>query len=153
MAEEGRLGCVGRIAKRGLSDAEWRVGFGADIHRRFSDPNSAADLTTVQVLFNTEVAAAHGCYVIYNPLTKQLYLTDDAGTGQSSGLTPGSAATVSNSQCTLSGTGSSYITSGNTANLALALQFTGTASVNVYLDASEVDGTSTGWVLQGTWLP
>ncbi len=43
----------------------------------------------------------HACYVQYTPGLNLLYLENDAGTGVSVGVTPGSQATVSNSQCTL----------------------------------------------------
>jgi hypothetical protein len=73
----------------------------------YSDPNGAGDLTSLALLFNASVSGANACYISYNPNLKLLYLTNDQGTAQSSGVAPGSAATVSNSQCTLAGSGSS----------------------------------------------
>jgi hypothetical protein len=119
----------------------------------YSDPNGAADLATVRLLFNTAVTGAHACYVFYYPTTKLLYLENDGGTGLSAGITPGSSGTVSNSQCTLSGAGSSYSASGNTATLNVALSFNVTLPVNIYPLASEANVTdsNSGWVKMGTW--
>jgi len=119
----------------------------------YSDPNGAANLSGLAILVNTQIAAAHSCYVTYNPHLNLLYLTNDTDTGLSAGVTPGSTASVSNSQCTLAGTGSSYHTVGNTATLTVALTFTGTTAQNVYLHATEMNGSASGWVEEGTWTP
>jgi subtilase family serine protease len=121
----------------------------------YSDPNGAADLATLRILFNSTVSAAHACYVIYYPGPDVLYLENDGGTGVSAAVTPGSATQVSNSQCTLAGTGSSYSFTGNTGTLNVALTFSGTflGVNNGYLYASETNGTGSGWVQKGTWTP
>jgi len=118
----------------------------------YSDPNGASDLATVAMLFNSQISAAHGCYVSYNPILNLLYLTNDAGTSQFAGIAPGSAASVSNSQCTLAAAGSSYSIAGNEASLTVALAFSGSAPANIYLYAAEKNGTGTGWVREGSWI-
>jgi YVTN family beta-propeller protein len=119
----------------------------------YSDPSgvAAADLANVQIIFNTTPNETNACYVMY--LNELLYLQNDGGTGWSAGITPGSAATVSNSQCTLAGTGSSYSASGDIATLGVALTFTGSfgGPKNIYLRATERNGSSSGWVQMGTW--
>ena len=117
----------------------------------YSDPDGAAAINAAFLLFNTSVSSVNACYVQYYPSSNLLYLKNDAGTGVTAGVTPGSSATVSNSQCTLSGTDSSYSASGNTATLKVAPTFTSSAFTNVYLYASDVDGTNSGWVQKGTW--
>ena len=87
----------------------------------------------------------------YYPTSNLLYLKNNAGTGLSAGITPGSSATASNSQCILSGAGSSYSISGNTATLAVALGFSSSAYNNSYVYASDKAGNNTGWVQKGTW--
>jgi hypothetical protein len=123
----------------------------------YSDPNGAADLATVALLFNTTVSTAHGCFVIYTPATKLLYLENDDGTGFMPGVAPGSAGSVSNSQCTVAGTGSSYGTLGNNATLNVAITFSNTFVVptKIYLYAAEAKttGNTSGWVKEGTWTP
>ena len=107
----------------------------------------------MRLLFNSGVSAAHGCYVIYYPATNLLYLENDGGTATLAGITPGSAGTAANSQCTLSGTGSSYSASGNTATLNVALSFTSTLPENIYLYAAEANETASnsGWLKMGVW--
>jgi len=67
----------------------------------------------------------------------------DAGTGLlSPAVTPGSTVTMSNSPCTLNGTGSSFGTSGNNLTLNINLTFSGTffGQKNVYLYSSRAAG-------------
>ena len=97
------------------------------------------------------VSAANGCYVLYLPQTNQLYLKNDAGTANLGPLTPGVAGQVSNSTCTLAGTGSSYTTSGNTGTLTVELSFASTAVNNVYLYAADKMSGNTGFVQKGNW--
>jgi hypothetical protein len=120
----------------------------------YSDPNRLADLSDVVLLFNTSAKVSGACAVIYVPGTNQLFLYNDTGAGLSAGIAPGSSAQVSNSQCTLSGTGSSFSTSGNDLTVNVALNFTGTftGSKNAYLQAAGKTQSS-GWVLEGVWLP
>jgi hypothetical protein len=109
-----------------------------------------ANLSSIIVLFNTSISSPNSCYVRYDPSTNTLYLLNDGGTDWNT-VTPGSSAQVSNSQCTVSGTGSSYISAGNNATLNLALTFNEPKLKNMYLYASDNGGHSTGWVQAGTW--
>ena len=119
----------------------------------YSDPNGAGDVNAAYILLNTTLSAVNGCYVEYTPSTNLLSLKNNAGTGFVGSITPGSSGTVSNSQCTLSGTGSSYTATGTTATLQVALTLTGSTSESVYLYASDRNGANTGWVKEGTWTP
>jgi hypothetical protein len=78
----------------------------------------------------------------------------------SAGVTPGSAAQVSNGQCTLMGAGSSISIAGNELTLNAALTFNESflTQKNVYLSATENSWpqnslANTGWVQKGTWTP
>jgi hypothetical protein len=101
------------------------------------------------------VNGAHACYVQYSPAANLLYLENDADNGVSAGITPGSQATASNSQCTLSAAGSSYSASGSTATLSVALTFSTALALptNIYLYASEANTTqsNSGWGKMGVW--
>ena len=55
---------------------------------------------------------------------ESLYLYNDAGNSITGPLTPGGPGSLSNSQCTLSGPGSSASGAGNTLTLNLAESFT-----------------------------
>src|SRR6185312_392310 len=67
-------------------------------------------------------------------------------------ITPGSG-TQQNSQCVLSGAGSSVIASGITltVNVSLAFQPSFTGSKNVYMEAANPFQAAT-WQLQGVWV-
>ncbi|HZU24736.1 MAG TPA: Ig-like domain-containing protein, partial [Bryobacteraceae bacterium] len=121
----------------------------------YSDPNGVADLNQLQLLVNTGVSAANACYLSYYPQTNRLYLRNDAGTSLlSPALTPGSG-TVSNSQCTLNGAGSSFSVSGNNVTLKVALSFSSSVvgAQNVYLYATGFSGQNSGFVQKGSWTP
>jgi len=125
-----------------------------------SDPQGASDLATVQLLFNTSTATANACLVTYIAQQGTIALSNDAGTGYAGYVTPGQATTVSNSQCTLNGTGSSIQTSGNSLTVTANLQFTtafagtgGSATKNIYalpVNAAG-QGPTGGLAGVGTW--
>ncbi len=121
----------------------------------YSDPNGVSDLKSVKVLFNTSKVLSNACAVLYEVANNKMYLYDNAGTAVlPTAVTPGGTASVSNSQCTLAGTGSSFSTSGNDLTLKVALTFTGTftGKKNVYLQATGKTSSS-GYVEKGTWTP
>jgi hypothetical protein len=120
----------------------------------FSDPNGIADLNSVVVLFNTSVKLSSACAILYNAANNKMFLYNNAGTALSAGVVPGSTGSVSNSQCTLKGTGSSVSTSGNNLTVNAAVTFSGTftGSKNVYLHAAGKTGSSS-WVQKGAWTP
>jgi hypothetical protein len=94
--------------------------------------------------------------VSYYPKTNLLYLRSDAGSALlSPALVPGGAGTVSNSQCTLNGAGSSFSISGNNLTLNVAVTFSGSfsGSHKVYLYATGFSGQSSGFVQKGSWAP
>ena len=113
------------------------------------------DLTLVRALINSSVTAAQGCYVLYYQSTNSLFLENDVGTAKSAPLTPGTVATLSNSQCTVNGAGTTVSGSGATLTLNLSLSawstFLGTK--NIYLMAQDSEGASSGWQNLGTWTP
>ncbi len=125
-----------------------------------SDPAGASDLGSVQLLFANSTSLSSACAVTYVAAQKSLGLTNDAGTGYAGYVTPGQAASVSNSQCTLTGSGSSIQTSGNTLSMAVSLQFN-TAFAGVGTSAAKTiyanpvtaagQGPSGGMVAMGTW--
>ncbi|MBV9155070.1 MAG: hypothetical protein JO097_02335, partial [Acidobacteriaceae bacterium] len=119
----------------------------------YSDTGGYAALTSVAVLFNSSLTSKKACYVYYAPRTNLLYLQNDSGQGATS-ITLGSG-TLANSQCTINGSSSSVVTSGN--NLLLKLAVTASDSFKgvqkIYMDAADDIGASSGWVDEGTWTP
>ena len=120
----------------------------------YSDPNGVGDLSSVRVLINSSITGVNACYVFYYPLVNALYMENDADNGTVGPLTPGSASSISNSQCTLSGAGTSVSSSGNTLTVKFALTFASTFSAlkNIYLSSNSLTATS-GWVPMGSWSP
>jgi hypothetical protein len=125
-----------------------------------SDPLGASDLATVQLLFGTSTAPGNACSVTYIVQQKLFALSNDAGTGYAGTLAPGQATTVANSQCTLSGSGSSVTLSGNTLTMIASLQFStsfaslgGRATKNVYAEPVNAagQGPTAGYAQVGTW--
>ena len=129
---------------------------GSGTSQRFSfqvtDSLAASDLTSVGVLFNTAAATSSACAVIYNSSLNTLALLTDAGAQPASSITPGSG-TQQNSQCVLSGSGSSVSLFGNTLTLSLALTFQPafTGAKSVYMDAVNPYET-VNWQVEGTWI-
>lgn len=94
----------------------------------------------------------NSCYIVYDRASNRLSISADTVSNGSAALVIGSAGSVSNSQCTLFGSGSS-VTIGSTTititlNLSFNLSFAGTK--NTYLYAAEV-GYNSGWKAVGTW--
>jgi hypothetical protein len=117
----------------------------------YTDTAGAPDLTSVSVLINSSLSAAAACSVIYNRAQNSLALLMDSGAQPASTITPGSGSQL-NSQCTLSGSGSSVSITGTvlTLNLALAFQPAFGGNKNVYMQAVSPFGTA-AWQAEGVW--
>jgi hypothetical protein len=125
-----------------------------------SDSAGANDLASVRLLFANSSSLNSACAVTYISQQKNLGLTNDAGTGYAGYVTSGQAGSVSNSQCTLSGAGSSIQTSGNSLVMTASLQFNAafaslgtSAAKTIFANPvnSAGQGPSGGMVSAGTW--
>ena len=127
----------------------------------FTDTAGWQDLGLVDVLFNNYLDGIQACYVAYSKYYGMLLLVDDGGdsagpyagylTVPSTGSITGS---MSNSQCTVNGTGSSAAGSGNTLTLTLNVSFTPAFAGNriFYTAAGNAAGTeNSGWQALGAW--
>jgi hypothetical protein len=117
----------------------------------YTDTAGAADLTSVSVLINSSLSAAAACSVVYTRASNTLALLTDSGALPGSAITPGNGSQL-NSQCTLSGNGSSVSTTGTslTLNLALTFQPVFGGNKNVYMQAVSPFGTA-AWHAEGAW--
>jgi hypothetical protein len=117
----------------------------------FSDTGGAGDLYQQFVLFNSSTGTASACEVQYDG--PSLYLLSDSGGSWLGPMTPGSASSLSNSQCTLNATGSSASASGTTLTLSLAITFNSAfaGAKNVYIETTTLEGLNTGFESRGTW--
>jgi len=118
----------------------------------YTDTRGSAAIQSSLILVNNPLAAANGCYVYFGPSANSLYLTNNAGTAWQGPVTIGQSATLANSQCSLSASGSSASTGGNTLTLNLALTFlpafAGSKGVYVEVNDGVVD---TGWLQLGSF--
>jgi len=114
-----------------------------------------ADLDHVDVWFSGSSSNVNTCEVVYFPARNTLLLLNDAGTVWQGPLATGTMGTLSNSQCTVNGTGTSA--SGLNQTLTLTLSVKGTAAFigtkNIYMKAFDSEGSNSGWQNRGTWTP
>ena len=114
-----------------------------------------ADLSYAYVKMNTANVNTSACEVAYYAPGHALYLKNDAGTAWQGPLAAGTAGTLSNSQCTVNGAGTSASGSNQTLTLNLSVSATGVfvGAKNIYMAAVDSEGSSSGWKNKGTWTP
>ncbi|MGA3241286.1 MAG: hypothetical protein ABSG03_33905, partial [Bryobacteraceae bacterium] len=121
---------------------------------QYSDTAGATAISTAWVWFNaaySSTGAPGSCMVYYASATNQLFFLNDAGTAWSP-ATPGAAATLSNSSCSMNAGTASVTSSGTNLTLNLPMTFTTayTGVQNVFLYASGSSANS-GWDALGQW--
>jgi hypothetical protein len=118
-----------------------------------SDANGYTDINTVYFLIDKSVNGVSACFILYSRSSGTFRLASDTGASWSAGITPGVSGSASNSQCTLSGTGSAVSGSGNNLTLQLALSFTSTftGTRNVYVAAIDQSSAMSSYGNLGTW--
>ena len=119
----------------------------------YSDPYGYADISSVNILINTQTAPASACYVQYTRATNTLALVQDSGSGYVGAAAAGAGGTLTNAQCTLDAGASSVSVSGNnlTVNLALIFKPAFSGAKNVYMGVYNSISVFTGWDLKGVW--
>jgi len=108
---------------------------------------------SVNVLINNALDGRQACYLAYSRPFNTLYLVDDAGAVLVGGMTMNGSGSIFNSQCTISGAGSSATGSGNTLTLTLNVSFA-TAFAGqrlVYTAARTQAEANSGWHALGAW--
>jgi hypothetical protein len=124
----------------------------------FTDPAGYADLAVMDILINNYLDGQQACYIALALPTASsgyLYLVDDAGDGGYASGSPmyqPSSNSLRNSQCTISGAGSSVSASGNTLTLTLAIAFApGFGGNKIFYTAARSNPQNSGWQAMGTW--
>src|SRR6202040_3218229 len=79
----------------------------------YSDPDGYTDVNWAQMLFNTSLSSASGCYVHYSPAANSVLLLNDAGNAWMGPVPLGTVNTLQNSQCTVNARSSSASGIGN----------------------------------------
>ncbi len=121
----------------------------------YTDPKGAADLQVVYLNIGSTAGSAHGCWATYVRASNALFLYNDTSSEMLGPITPGAIATVSNSQCTLSGGGGRVAVAGNSLTVPFAITFTAgfSGTHNIYGLAQSYSGTRSPWQSLGTWTP
>jgi uncharacterized membrane protein len=123
---------------------------------QYADTLGATDLATVWVWFTSNFntgSSANSCLVYYARGANQLFLLNDAGTAWSSPAAPGTAVTLSNSQCSINVAAASVTPSGTALTLNLPVTFkaayAGAKSTYMYALGSTANS---GWQAEGSWI-
>jgi hypothetical protein len=117
-----------------------------------SDGDGSIDVGTVQVLVAPNLRTSGSCFVTIDRARGLMYLGDDQLTMWQP-VRPGTSDSASNSQCTLSGTGSSLTEAGNTVTAKVKLQFlSGFSGVQkVFANVTDRKRATTGFLERGVW--
>jgi len=122
----------------------------------FTDTNGFADIAVTNILINDFLDGIGACYVAFTPsgpTSGSVLLVDDAGDagGPFAVATLPGAGTAQNSQCSISGAGSSVSSSGNTMTLVLNITFKPAFAGNrVFFMAARSNSLNSGWQAMGT---
>ncbi|MCC7496862.1 MAG: SBBP repeat-containing protein [Bryobacterales bacterium] len=92
-------------------------------------------------------SSANACQATYLFSTQALYLLNDGATSWLGPVAPGSTTTVKNSQCSLTGTGSSAVTNGSTLTVKYAITF----EPFFFGDKKSYLYIKDGWTAVGDW--
>ncbi|MGJ5815540.1 beta strand repeat-containing protein [Paludibaculum fermentans] len=119
----------------------------------FADPKGATDLAWMRVLIHAQQSAVQACYLAVERSTGIVYLADDAGANWVQAAM-GSSAMAKNSQCTVSGSGSSMSLSGNGATVVLNVSFTAAfnGAKSVWANATDEAGATSASPQIGSYL-
>jgi hypothetical protein len=119
----------------------------------YSDPAGASRIGDARLLIGGVLNFPHACGVRYVQATNQLFLMNDVGTVWLGPITPGSAGTLSNTQCVLNGATSSVTAAGNNLTVNFSVNFLAFAgSKNLYMQAFDTaNKVNSAWSIMGAW--
>ena len=113
-------------------------------------------ITETRYLFDHGPSGVDACYLQIKPNSNQIFLLNDAGTVWGTAITPGSGSTLTNSQCSVRGTGSSISNSGTTTTITFSVSFatnyTGSRYLWIWLANSfgqNTSGAGGAWPMTG----
>ncbi len=115
------------------------------------DANGGGDLAGASLLLNSTLNGQGSCWFYYDLNTAVVSLANDAGTDWSSVL-QGTSGVISNSQCSIAGTGFGAYRSGNNAIVTVTIylkNFYGNKTI--YMQGMDRAGLSSGYQSMGKW--
>ena len=119
----------------------------------YSDSTGFQNLSGVHVLFNTSVSGTNACWVYYDAVGKVLWLASN-NTSAWSSMPLGSSSTLRNSQCQITGSGTTVSGSETKLilNIPITFQSTFAGGRNIYMSATDKSGSSSAYVQKGSWI-
>jgi hypothetical protein len=118
-----------------------------------SDANGPSDLSGAGALVNTSINGAGACWFYYDRSGNTISLASDST--ETWGAIPlGSLSTISNSQCSITGSGVSAATSQSSTTLSVTVTFkpqTFAGLKNIYAIALSNEGLSSSYQPLGAW--
>lgn len=129
---------------------------GTGVSQTFSavvrDGDGAATISFAQLVINGTLSGTNGCFIHYDRASNAFFLLNNTGTAWS-GLLGGTAGQVSNSQCTLRGTGSGGTAVGSNLTITFNLEFAPAFSglKKFYMQAVDNTNVIQVWRQMATW--
>jgi hypothetical protein len=119
----------------------------------FSTINGYRDVKTIWAQVGISTSYPHSCATMYDAVNNRLYLIRDDASGWMPAIVPGSATTVQNSQCTINGSATTVVVSGNNITLNVSYSFTAAyaGAKKIYSRAMNQASLDSGWQLKGAW--
>jgi uncharacterized membrane protein len=142
---------VGATTETAPSAVSVTPSFGYGTSQQFSfvasSPEGAANLSWVEMVFNTSLSHVNGCSLHYSVAGNQLYLKSDDGKAWGPGQSLGTAGTLSNSQCSVDLSTTTAVASGNNVTVSPAITFKAgfRAGLRIYMLVADVPGLTSGW--------
>lgn len=119
----------------------------------YSDTGGAAQITVAQGLINASNSLTSACAFQYNKGANTFQIFQDNGSLNPATISPGSGS-LSNSQCTINGGGTTVASAGNSLVVNLSVTFTTPTfdgTKNIYMSVADTSGTTTSFQPMGSW--
>lgn len=125
-----------------------------------NDANGNADVRGFDMIVRTPASTtyANACWISFDRVSNQLMLANDSAAGYIGAVTPGSPASVQNSQCLLVGTDATVTGSGTTLTVQMTITFKpGFSGANpaktVSTIAYDAGGATSAWFTSSWTVP
>ncbi len=118
------------------------------------DPNGAADVQRVQMLFNFSLNASNACLVYLDRVTNHLLLLNDAGNAFLGPARIGLPGQLENSQCSMDASRSSATQAGTDllVNVYLTFKPALAGMIESYAEALDTGSLSSSYIRLGSWM-
>ena len=128
-------------------------GSGETFTFRYQKLSGATDPDAAYALFNTSATAVQGCLVGWQRGPNLFYLATDSGAGWLPAVRPNSIDYAENSQCVLSGVGTSADATSDTRIVSYTVVFKSplTGAISQFARATYAGGYDTGYLSTGTY--